>query len=282
MSRAYLCVSIDTEADEDGTLEGVTDGVVRRIHPLFERFCAKPTYLLSPEVLAAEAGVTVFRALASSCDLGTLGRSGGDLERTELTAVTDHFIRAVDYQPQSFRARGSALGPASIGTLESLGYAVDASVTPHTGPFEDAPTQPYRPDPSNPGREGDASILEVPLTSRRRLLSALPAIGRRMRPQRLQPTQGTAARLVRIAEDEIAAARRHVPGRPVFLHATFRNIDVVPRASAFASNEEKARGVLDGLRALLLFARSHAISVVGLADVPEILASARGASSSVP
>ncbi|HSO34771.1 MAG TPA: hypothetical protein VLT33_19690, partial [Labilithrix sp.] len=79
MSRAYLCVTIDTESDKGKgwrsrrplSFEGVTDGVVKRLHPLFERFGAKPTYLLSPEVMRDEASVAVFRRIAQSCELGT-------------------------------------------------------------------------------------------------------------------------------------------------------------------------------------------------------------------
>ena len=64
MSRAYLCVSIDTECDKGPkwrsqkpmAFEGVHDGVVKRLHPLFVSHGAKPTYLISSEVLRDEPG----------------------------------------------------------------------------------------------------------------------------------------------------------------------------------------------------------------------------------
>lgn len=311
MSRAYLCVSIDTESDKGKgwrsrrpmSFEGITDGVVKRLHPLFERFGAKPTYLLSPEVLRDEACVETFRKLAPSSELGThlhgeFAEPGAfepdvtkdfqrdyppDVERQKLTYLTDLFIRAFDHQPQSFRAGRFGIGAATIGILESLGYAVESSVTPNMDwtssgapglSFKGAPTQPYHPDPHEPERPGSSTILEVPVTIRRRLLNAVPGIGRRVEPRWLRPTRGTEAGLVHVAEDEIAEARRLGPQRPVILNAMFHNVEVVPNTSPYASNDEEARGILDRLRALLTFARREGIAVVGLADVPEILMSA--------
>ena len=308
MSRAYLCVSIDTESDKGKgwrsrrplSFGGITDGVVQRLHPLFVRFGAKPTYLLSPEVMRDEASVTVFRRIAPSCELGThlhgeFAEPGAhepertddfqrdyppDIERQKLTYLTDLFIRAFDHQPQSFRAGRFGIGPASIGILESLGYAVESSVTPHMDwtssgapglAFLDAPSQPYRPDPTDPGRPGNANLLEVPVTIRKRFLNAIPGIGAHLEPRWLRPTRGTEAGIVRLAQDEIAAARRAAPGRPVILNAMFHNVEVVPDLSPYASDEEGARAILDRVRALLAFAHREAISVVGLGDVPEIL-----------
>ncbi len=309
MSRAYLCVTIDTESDKGPgwrsrrplSFEGITDGVVQRLHPLFERYRAKPTYLLSPEVMRDDASIETFRRIAPSCELGThlhgeFAEPGAhepdvtrdfqrdyapEVERLKLTYLTDLFIRAFDHQPQSFRAGRFGIGPSSIGILESLGYAVESSVTPHMDwtssgapglAYPDAPTQPYRPDPSDPGRPGTAGLIEVPVTIRRRFLNSLPFLGKRVDPRWLRPTRGTAAGIVRVAEDEIADARRIAPHRPVILNAMFHNVEVVPDLSPYAANEEDARGILDRVGALLAFARREAISVVGLGDIPEILA----------
>jgi hypothetical protein len=308
MSRAYLCVTIDTESDKGKgwrsrkpmSFDGITDGVVKRLHPLFARFGAKPTYLLSPEVLRDEACVATFRKLAPSCELGTHLHGEyaepdafdpdvtkvfqrdytPEVERQKLTYLTDLFIRAFDHQPQSFRAGRFGIGSSSIGILESLGYSVESSVTPHMDwassgapglSFHGAPTQPYRPDPANPGRPGSAAILEVPVTIRRRFLNSIPGLGSRVDPRWLRPTRGSQAGIVRVAEDEIAEVRRETPRRPAILNAMFHNVEVVPGISPYASNEDQARGILDRLRALLSFAHREAIPVVGLCDVPEIL-----------
>jgi hypothetical protein len=308
MSRAYLCVSIDTECDKGKgwrsrrpmSFDGVHDGVARRLQPMFASFGAKPTYLLSPEVLRDERSVEALRALEAGCELGThlhgeYAEPGAfepevtrdfqrdyppELEREKLTYLTDLFIRAFSQQPVSFRAGRFGIGAASIGILESLGYGVESSVTPHMDwtsagaeglAFRGAPTQPYRPDRADPGRLGDAKLLEVPVTIRRRLANAIPILGSRLDPAWLRPTRGTAEGLVRVAEDEIADARRRSPGRPVVLNAMFHNVEIVPHASPYAATEDEARGILGRLRALLDFARRESIAVVGLGDVPEIV-----------
>jgi hypothetical protein len=102
-------------------------------------------------------------------------------------------------------------------------------------------------------------------------MHALPGVGRRIGPRWLRPAQGPTKLLERVAEDELAAARRAAPSRPVILHAVMDSREVVPAASAHEVNEEQARRILDGLRTLLAFARRAGIPVVGLADVPEIL-----------
>jgi hypothetical protein len=308
MSRAYLCVSIDTECDKGKgwrsrkpmSFDGIHDGVAKRLQPLFARFGAKPTYLLSPEVLRDARSVEVLRGLPGSCELGThlhgeyaepdafepdVTRDfqrdyAPEVERQKLTYLTDLFIRAFGHQPLSFRAGRFGIGKASIGILESLGYLVESSVTPCMDwssagadglAFMDAPTQPYHPDPDDPGRRGEAKILEVPVTIRRRFWNALPIVGSRIDPAWLRPTRGTAESIVRVAEDEIAEARRRAPGRPVILNAMFHNVEVCADTSPYASNEDEARGILDRLRALLEFARRESIAVIGLGDVPEVL-----------
>lgn len=309
MSRAYLCISIDTECDKGKgwrskkpmSFAAIHEGVVHRLQPMFSEFGAKPTYLLSPEVLKDDASVTALRAL-QGVELGTHLHGEyaepdafepdmtkdfqrdytPEIERQKLTYLTDAFIRAFDYQPLSFRAGRFGIGSSSIEILESLGYAVESSVTPHMDwtssgadglSFMGAPTQPYHPDPWNPGRPGNSPILEVPVTIRKRFVNTLPWIGTRVDPRWLRPTRGTEDGIVNVAEDEIADARRLAPGKPVFLNAMFHNVEVLADTSPYAATENEAQGILRRLRALLAFARRESVSVVGLSDVPEILAS---------
>lgn len=308
MSRAYLCVSIDTECDKGKgwlskkpmAFDGVHDGVVKRLQPLFARYHAKPTYLLSPEVIRDPRCAEALSAIEGSCELGThlhgeYAEPGAfepdltkdfqrdyapEVEREKMTYLTDLFIRTFGSQPRSFRAGRFGIGPASIAILESLGYTVESSVTPHMDwsdvgaeglSFTRAPTQPYRPDHEDPGREGFAKLLEVPVTIRKRLWNALPCVGRLVEPRWLRPTRGTADALVRVAEDEIADARRAAPGRPVILNAMFHNVEIIPGASPYAADEDGANAILGRLGALLAFAERESIRVVGLGDVPEIL-----------
>jgi hypothetical protein len=303
MSRAYLCVSIDTECDRGPawrsgrplSFEGVHVGIVERLQPLFASLGAKPTYLVSPEVIRDDRCAQALRALDASCELGTrhdaerfengmlpFFASPDEREQHELRSLTDQFIRAFEFQPVSFRARRARIGRRTIGLLEELGYAVESSVTPNVESlserdgsselsFTRAPTQPYRPDRDDPTRPGDSTMLEIPITIRRRFGSALPGIGKRFAPRWLRPTWMSGDALVQLAEDEIGDARRAAPGRPVILNAMLRATEVVPAASRHASLEGEARLVLDRVRELLAFARRESIAVIGLGDVPEVL-----------
>ena len=79
-SRAYLCVTIDTECDKGQgwrtqrplAFAGVLEGVGRRLQPLFAEYRAKPTYLLSPEVMRDAASVELLRRIAPNVELGAL------------------------------------------------------------------------------------------------------------------------------------------------------------------------------------------------------------------
>jgi hypothetical protein len=268
--------------------------------PLVARFGGKPTYLLSPEIFRHAPSIEVLRRLGGSAELGTHLHGEyaepwafepdvthvfqrdypEEIERQKLTFMTEQFVAAFGYRPRSFRAGRFGLGPSSLAILESLGYAVDSSVTPFMNwasagapglSFDGAPTQPYRPALSFPARRGGADILEVPITIRPRRRNSLPGIGRLIEPRWLRPTHATASSLIRLARDEIAAARRERPGRPVILNAMFHNVEVVPAASPYAPTETAARRILDRVGALLSFASSEGIRVVGLGDVPELL-----------
>jgi hypothetical protein len=308
MSRAYLCVSIDTECDKGPewrsrrpmSFEGVHVGIVQRLQPLFSSYGAKPTYLVSPEVLRDEQCAQELKSLGAACELGAhlhgeYAEPGawepevtrdfqrdyeGEIEKRKLTYLTDQFIRTFEHQPVSFRAGRFGIGPRTIRILEELGYSVESSVTPNVDwstagspglSFEGAPTQPYRPDRDDPTRPGDSNILEIPITIRRRLLNSLPGIGKRVEPRWLRPTWTSGEALVRLAEDEIADARRASPGRPVVLNAMLHNTEVIPDASPYADTETNARVILDRLRVLLAYCQRESIAVIGLGDVPEVL-----------
>lgn len=308
MSRAYLCVSIDTECDKGPawrsrrpmSFDGIHVGIIERLQPLFASYGGKPTYLVSPEVLRDERCAAALRAIGSGCELGAhlhgeYAEPGawepevtrdfqrdydGDLEKKKLTFLTDLFIRTFEHQPVSFRAGRFGIGRRTIRILEGLGYSVESSVTPNVDwsnqgspglTFEGAPTQPYHPDRDDPTRPGDSKILEIPVTIRRRLLNSLPGIGKRVEPRWLRPTWASAEALVRLAEDEIADARRNAPGRPVILNAMLHNTEVIPDASPYAGTEPDARVILERLRELLAYAKNESIAVIGLGEVPEIL-----------
>jgi hypothetical protein len=306
-ARAFLCVSIDCECDKGPAwrtqrplrFAGVHVGIAERLQPLFLHFGAKATYLLSPELLRDESCVERLASL-EGCELGThlhgemaepeafqpdvtnaLQRDyPPEVERAKMTWLTDSFRAAFGRAPRSFRAGRFGIGASSLAILDDLGYAVESSVTPHVDwsaispglSFVGAPTQPYHPDPANPGSPGASRLLEVPVTIRPSVLSRVPLLGKHVEHRWLRPTRARGKALIALARETLRAERLSRPERPVILNAMFHNVEVVAGASPYAATDQAARRIVDRLGALLDFARRAEMPCVGLADVPGLLA----------
>ena len=309
----YLSVTIDCECDKGPkwrsqsplAFAGVTEGIARRLSPLFARYGAKPTYLLSAEVMrdpvSAEALVRL-EQLGRSHELGAhlhgeYAEPGAfepettsafqrdyprEVEAAKLRYLTGLFRTTFGRKPTSFRAGRFGIGPNTLGILEELDYRVESSVTPHMDwapngapglSFLDAPTQPYHPDPKDPGRRGASPLLEVPVTIRPHRLARLGRIlgvgriARHIEPRWLRPTRMSAHELVRIAQEEMASAPA---GAPVMLNAMFHNVEIIAGASPYAQDDRQARAILDRLEGLLAFARKEGITVIGLSDTADV------------
>lgn len=307
--RVFLCVTIDCECDKGPAwrtrrplaFEGVHEGIAGRLQPLFRATGGKATYLLSPELLREAACVERLASL-EGCELGThlhgeLAEPGAfepdvtsavqreyppEVERAKLASLTESFRSAFGRAPASFRAGRFGVGPHTLGFLRELGYSVESSVTPYVDwsdvspglSFVRAPTQPYHPAPTDPGRHGTSPLLEVPVTILPSALARVPVVGRHVEARWLRPTRTDGAKLVAIARDAITHARRANPGRAVVLNAMFHNVEVVPGKSPYAATEEAARRILDRLGVLLEYARAEGITGIGLADVPGVLGAA--------
>jgi hypothetical protein len=306
----YLCVSIDCECDKGPgwrtqkplSFSGISSGIGERLQPLFVRHCAKPTYLLSPEVMRDARSAEMLAGLDGSAELGThlhgeFAEPGAfepevtaafqrdysrETEWQKLLGLTQLFSAVFGRSPKSFRAGRFGIGPNSLELLQTLGYAVDSSVTPHMDwsragaaglSFRSAPTQPYWPQPSAPEMVGPrSSLLEVPVTIRPSLFSRVPVVGRWLEPRWLRPTRTKAVELIRIARDEILEALSRDPERPVVLNTMFHNVEVVPNASPYAGDDSEAEKILSRVDSLLAFAAREEIPVIGLGEVPGILA----------
>jgi hypothetical protein len=309
MSPVFLCVSIDCECDKGPAwrtrrplrFDGVHVGIGERLHPLFRRLGAAPTYLLSPELLRDAACVDQLAGL-DGCEIGTHLHGElappeafepdvtsavqrdypPDVEEAKLVWLTDTFRASFGRAPSSFRAGRFGIGPSTLGVLERLGYAVDSSVTPFVDwsgvsrglTFAGAPTQPYHPDARDPARPGASPLVEVPVTIRPSAFARIPIVGKRAEARWLRPTRNDARELVAIARDAIDDARRSRPDSPVVLNAMFHNVEVVAGASPYAATDQAARRIVDRLAALLEFARTEGIAFARLSDVPQILAGA--------
>ncbi len=312
----YLSVSIDCECDKGRkwrsqrplAFQGVTEGIARRLSPLFARYGAKPTYLLSAEVMRDPASAEVLTKLQGTHELGTHLHGEyaepeafepdvtsafqrdypPEVEAAKLRYLTELFRATFGRAPTSFRAGRFGIGAHTLGILEELGYHVESSVTPHMDwaangapglTFLDAPTQPYHPDRASPGRRGQSPLLEVPVTIRpHAMLKRLGRVNRMLRldtriePRWLRPTKNSAEAMANLAREEIASARAHDKDAPVMLNAMFHNVEIIAGASPYADDEREARAILDRLEGLLAFAKREGIAVIGLSDTPEIFA----------
>jgi hypothetical protein len=305
--QVFLCVSIDCECDKGPgwktkkplSFAGITTGIGERLHPLFRRYNAKPTYLLSPEVMRDEASVQALSAIEAECELGTHLHAefvGPDAhvpdittafqcndepaaEREKLRELTGLFNATFKYNPRSFRAGRFGIGRHSLGFLADLGYSVDSSVTPYKdwasagaseARFRKAPTQPYWPVYERPASvaEKPGPLLEIPVTIRPAAFSFVPVMGSYLEPRWLRPTRGSVAGLEAVAREEIEAGQGK--GRPIVLNAMFHNVEIMPGLSPYAATEEEAGAILNRLEGLLAFAEQEKISVIGLGDVPAL------------
>lgn len=200
-------ITIDTEADHRGdswyksaplTYRSVTEGVPHVMAPLFKKHGARPTYLLTHEVMDDEESVEVL-ARQKDCELGThlhgdhvapaarlpdpTGANSTDftcwypaeIERGKLVTITDQFRNRFGRRPVSYRAGRYAASGRTARILSDLGYRAETSVTPHikwvneidashTMDFRAAPITPYHPSESDLACEGILPIWELPVT----------------------------------------------------------------------------------------------------------------------
>lgn len=201
--KIFLVITIDTEIDKspdwrvsaNESFFSVLDGIPKKLTPLFNRFGAKPTYLLSSEVMENKDCVSLLGSI-DNCELGT--HLHGDLvepqrkiyklanirtsemqnsyprelEYQKLKNLTNLFIEMFGFSPTSFRAGRFAAGNNTITSLEELGYLVDSSITPGVdwnlpegrANFLHAREQPYFPGKENLLEEGNSKVLEVPVS----------------------------------------------------------------------------------------------------------------------
>lgn len=198
-----FAVSIDTEADKSPTWEvpgepafrSVTEGIPDLLTPIFEAHGARPTYLVSSEVLEDRPASEALARVREG-ELGThlhgdavlperrveslAGERAKDMqcsyppevEMMKLRTLTEQFASRFGRRPLSFRAGRFGAGGNTITCLERLGYLVDSSVTPHlrwsypegSVDFSHAPDQPYFPDGGDIASPGRSGVLEVPVT----------------------------------------------------------------------------------------------------------------------
>lgn len=199
MNRPLFMVGVDTEADDQWSLEGrkrlsvENARALPRLQALCDRYAVRPSYLVTHEMATREPSKDILRRLAGSghCEIGAhlhpwssppyreedlVGRYPSQLEdsvlETQLRDLTEAIHSSLGTRPQSYRAGRHGFDGRSLRILESLGYRVDTSVDPlfnerrKGGPsFAGAPVVPYRPSHDDVRVPGASTILEIPVSS---------------------------------------------------------------------------------------------------------------------
>lgn len=183
-----LIVSVDTEADDQWSLQGRQRLEVRNVHclprlqALCDRFRIRPSYLVTHEMATKPESAAVLNALRSEgrCEIGAhlhpwssppyrerdLGGTypsqlPDDLLARQLRELTGAIEDHLGARPISYRAGRHGFDERTLGHLEALGYVADSSVDPLFnerrlgGPaFAGAPVAPYHPDRGRLGTAG--------------------------------------------------------------------------------------------------------------------------------
>ena len=215
-----LVVVIDTEEEFDWSapFDPASTGVANiacqePAQRILDAHGVVPTYAVDYPVATTPAAAAVLRAFAEAgrCDIGAHlhpwvtppaegpvdarhsypGNLPPALERRKLEALTGAIVAAFGIHPKVYKAGRYGVGPATAGILRELGYAIDASVVPHTdfsadgGPdFTALPDQPFVIAPG---------LIELPLSVH--FAGALRGVGRRVYPRLYGRLRGIAARL---------------------------------------------------------------------------------------
>jgi len=288
-----VAISIDVECDKDQQwavrrplgFRGVEQGIGERLVPLFAQYGARPTYLVSPEVIRDDHSSRLLAGLAD-CELGAhlhpefVWSSDGvavteavasalaeEEERRDLQELTRTFTETFHRPPRSYRAGRYGASARTLGLLAELGYLVDTSVTPHKcwdyGPdFRQAPERPYFPAAADLTVVGAAGgVLEIPITLRGpRGPWFLRPLARPFATSKSRRVRHLAGRLLNPVWFRPGWARRsellsfvRVAAREEggVLNMMFHNVDLVAGCSPSAASEASVRAALDDLNAVL-------------------------------
>lgn len=197
--RPLFLVGIDTEADDQWTLEGrkrlsvENARALPRLQALCDRHGVRPSYLVTHEMATREPARSMLRELARSgrCEIGAhlhpwssppyreedlVGRYPSELDdellARQLRELTAAIEEGTGVRPVSYRAGRHGLDPRAVRLLEDLGYVAETSVDPlfnerrKRGPsFAGAPLAPYWLSYDNVCRPGTSRVLEIPESS---------------------------------------------------------------------------------------------------------------------
>ncbi len=278
--KIYFVITIDTEADHSLdwkksnplTFRSITESIPALLQPLFNKYGAIGTYLLTVEVLENDKAVQVMSGI-DQCELGThlhadyiepdkkFYEYAGTLsstfshnyspgiEREKISNITKLFERKIGYRPIVYRGGKFGFNNNTASSLMNFGYLVDTSVSPKIswkkidGPdFRKFLEQPY----FIKNRDGSSQLLEVPITimflsSIRRILN---------RPTWLRPSYSSVGKMKKLI-DKCITVYRHK--KIIVLNMMFHSMEFLPGGSPYAKSQEDCQRLIHNLEFALRY-----------------------------
>ncbi len=298
VNNVYLIITIDTECDHDSnwvrsnplTFNSIKTGIPKVLQPAFESVGAIPTYLLTVEVMEDEQSISALRTLKGSYEFGTHLHAAfiepekkfydyagidspdfqcqysKDIEYKKLENLTNLFINKFGYRPTSFRAGRYGAGVNTFEALESLGYTVDTSVTPHllwtepkaTVDYRDAPEQPYFPKKGSLINIDDSTIkglLEIPITVKKRFFRG---------PSWFRPWFSSVDKMKEIVEYHL----NHYQNNEILvLNMMFHSMEIIPNASPYPRSDSDVTRFVDDMSNILNWCKTEGIKFCKTSDI---------------
>lgn len=301
--KIVVTISIDTECDHDPQwvrsnplqFESIVEGLPNRLQPAFDAVGAKPTYLLTVEVLEDKASVDTLNAMAGNYEYGTHLHAAfiepqkkffdyagvdspdfqcsyaPDIEYQKLSNLTSLFKQQLGHAPTSFRAGRYGASADSVNSLQRLGYKVDTSVTPHMQwqepggqvDFRKAPEQPYFPSQhslSVPDAFTDGRILEVPVSVKPRLFRD---------PRWFRPWFASVEQMKEVFRYQL---KRHSDQSVLSINMMFHSMEIIEKASPYPQNADDVKRFIDDMQATLQWCADEGAVFAGLSDLHELYA----------
>jgi hypothetical protein len=296
----HLLVGIDTEGDNQWDAAARANQrfeniyALPRLHALFARHGARPTYVITHPVARDPRSADVLRGLLAGgdCEIGahhhaweTPPFTPEDVRRhsyasmlprqqfsAQLASLTGAITDAVGVRPVSYRSGRFGFCADHVAALEQHGYLIESSVAPlfyesHKGgpEFVEAPLTPYFLAYDSATAPGTSNLLEVPVSA---------ALNRRL-PRRLQYLYARAPRpyqtkrilratgLLRLRwlrpsysslEDMMALARDLVRDRQPVLNLLFHSSEAIVGGSPYNRTQAELEAFSDRLERFLAFA----------------------------
>lgn len=303
--KKYYVITIDVEPDctttwhysNPLTFNGVTKAITERLHPLFIKYDACPTYLINNVVLEDKASTDTFLNLKGRFELGThlhcefmepqkefydyAGKKGEanqcflepEIEFAKMETITKLFENNFNRKATSFRAGRFSAGANTIISLAKLGYKVDTSVTPHVSwndktrvravDYTSAKEQPYFiKGGSYLEEDPNGQILEVPVS----IIETTRFFRKRelwLRPS-FYKEYGPISKVVERYSKNFKGEEIQV------FNMMFHQVEVLPGLSPYTKTEADCVIYMNLLEKFLSWCRANDVKGVGLSDLYDI------------